>query len=183
MTKEVPERVQPADAISVGLGELYVTREPGFVLAAFALGCCVALCAHDPKAKVGGLAHIVLPSAPAYSRLNGDAPPGKYADRALPEIVTRLEQLGASRERLEFKLVGGAAVLSGSNLLGSTGGPLPGRLDVGRRNVQGVLNALYLAGFFPTAADVGGPAGRTIYFWPANGKMRVRTLRGEEREY
>jgi chemotaxis receptor (MCP) glutamine deamidase CheD len=56
-------------------------------------------------------------------------------------------------------------------------------LDVGRRNVQGVLTVLYRAGFFPTAADLGGPSGRTIFFWPTSGKMRVRTLRGEEREY
>jgi chemotaxis protein CheD len=183
MTKETQEPGSASNPIAVGLGELYVSNEPEDVLAAFALGSCVALCAHDPHAKIGGLAHIVLPSAPAFSRLNGDAPPGKYADRALAEIVTRMEQLGANSERLVFKIVGGAAVLSGSSLLGGTVGPLPGRLDVGRRNVQGVLTVLYRAGFFPTAADLGGPSGRTIFFWPTSGKMRVRTLRGEEREY
>ncbi|MEI6045052.1 MAG: chemotaxis protein CheD [Chloroflexota bacterium] len=183
MTKEIQGSVSPSNPIAVGLGELCVSNEPTVVMAAFALGSCVALCAYDLTAKVGGLAHIVLPNAPSFSRQSGEDSPGKYADRALPEIVQRLEQLGARSERLVFKLVGGAAVLSGSGLLGSTTGPLPGRLEVGRRNVQGVLSVLYRAGFFPTAADLGGPSGRTIYFWPTSGKMRVRTLRGEEREY
>jgi chemotaxis protein CheD len=186
MTKEVQKESndQVNNPLSVGLGELCVGSEPNTVLAAFALGSCIAICAHDPIAKVGALAHVVLPNAPAFSRLNnGDNPPGKYADRALPEMISRLEKLGAVRERLVFKLVGGAAVLSGANMLGNATNVLPGRLDVGRRNVQGVLNALYSAGFFPVAADLGGQAGRTVYFWPGNGKMRVRTVRGEEREY
>ncbi len=189
MTKEVEISKLPLDPIAVGLGELYVSNTPNIVLAAFALGSCIALCASDPKVKAGALAHIVLPNTPPASRFNGNVnansnlSPGKYADRALPEMIARLEQLGASRSRLEFKLVGGAAVLSGSNLLGGANNPLPGRLDIGRRNVQGILAALHQAGFAPVAADLGGPSGRTVFFWPNNGKMRVRTLRGEEREY
>lgn len=181
--KQEPGQALPPNLISVGLGELYVTNKPDVTLAAFALGSCIALCAYDPVAKVGGLAHIVLPTLPLSLKSNDDIPPGKYADRALPEIVTRLAQIGASRERLIFKMVGGAAVLSGAGILSGPSGPLPSRLDIGRRNVQGVLNVLNQAGFFPIAADFGGQAGRTAFFWPGNGKMRVRTLRGEERDY
>lgn len=176
-------QASPPNLISVGLGELYITNKPELTLAAFALGSCIALCAHDPVAKVGGLAHIVLPALPLSLKSNGEIPPGKYADKALPEMIVRLERLGASRERFIFKLVGGAAVLSGAGILSGPSGPIPSRLDIGRRNVQGVINALFQAGFFPVAADFGGQAGRTVFFWPTNGKMRVRTLRGEERDY
>lgn len=185
VTKEVQKQGLKTNSLSVGLGELLVGKEPELILAANALGSCVAICAHDPVAKVGGLAHVVLPSTPAFVRVNGNVEnaPGKYADRALPEMIARLEKLGASRERLIFKLAGGAAVLSGSNMLGNSSTVLPSRLDVGRRNVQGVLNALYQAGFFPTAADLGGPVGRNVLFCPNNGKMRVKTFGGDEREY
>ncbi len=184
MTKEVqPYGELSPDSVSVGLGELFVSKEPQIILVAYALGSCVALCAHDPKVKVGGLAHILLPNTPAYSRQNGDNVPAKYADRALLELVTQLEALGASRERLIFKMGGGAAVLSGSSLFNSQNNPLPSRLDIGRRNIQGILALLYQAGHYPTAADVGGQAGRTLFFWPNTGKMRIRTVGGEERDY
>lgn len=190
MTKEAQSDNRLVNSLSVGLGELLVSKDPEKPLMASALGSCVAICAYDLQAKVGALAHVVLPNAPVSVRFNGngngngnDPAPGKYADRALPEMIARLEKLGASRDRLVFKLAGGAAVLSGSNLLGSTGGALPGRLDIGRRNVQGVLNALYQAGFFPTAADLGGSAGRNVLFWPSNGKMHVKTFGGGERDY
>ena len=49
--------------ISVGLGEVEVSKDPLVVLAAHGLGSCIGVLAYDPIAKVGGLAHILLPDS------------------------------------------------------------------------------------------------------------------------
>ena len=66
-----------ANALVVGLGEMKVSRGADDVLVCLGLGSCVALCYHDPVAKVGAMAHIVLPGS------EGRAPgsPGKFAYR------------------------------------------------------------------------------------------------------
>jgi chemotaxis protein CheD len=167
----------PTNTVSVNLGEIQTSNKSDIWLVAHALGSCVAVCAFDPVAKAGAMAHVVLPSLPGFLSQNGkiDESPGKYADRAIPNLIRRLEVLGVDRTRLQFKMVGGSAILS-------SGRPST-RLDIGQRNAQSVLAALLAEGFYPIAAELGGKQGRTLYFQPATGLIRVRNVRGEEREY
>ena len=53
--------------ITVNMGQLKVSRQPGDVLAALGLGSCVAVCAYDPALGLAGMIHVVLPSS-AISR-------------------------------------------------------------------------------------------------------------------
>lgn len=167
----------PTNTLSVNLGEIQTSNKPDVWLVAHALGSCVAVCAFDPIAKIGAMAHVVLPSIPGFMSQNGklDESPGKYADRAVPNLIRRIEAMGGDRTRIQFKTVGGSAILS-------SGRPTS-RLDVGQRNAQSVLAALQNEGFFPVAAELGGKQGRTLYFQPTTGLIRVRNVRGEEREY
>ena len=66
-----------------------------------------AWCCYDRVARLGGVAHIVLPS----SRGAVDHP-GKYADTAIPAVIAELERrLGIrARSRLTAKLAGGASM-------------------------------------------------------------------------
>ena len=47
---------------NVGIGEYRVARPPA-VLVSLGLGSCVGVALYDPERKVGGLAHIMLPSS------------------------------------------------------------------------------------------------------------------------
>ena len=49
--------------IMVGLGEVKASKDPDAVLACLGLGSCIAVAVYDPKAKVGGMAHVVLPKS------------------------------------------------------------------------------------------------------------------------
>ena len=49
------------------------------------LGSCVGVILHDAKKNISGLAHIVLPQM-----IRQDAVLGKYADTAIPTLVSRL---------------------------------------------------------------------------------------------
>ena len=48
--------------VNVGIADLNVVKYPD-VLATYALGSCVGICLYDHKAKIAGMAHIMLPSS------------------------------------------------------------------------------------------------------------------------
>ena len=61
--------VSDATTIMVGLGEVKISEDPESVLACVGLGSCVAISAFDPVAKVGGMAHVVLPKTMERTRV------------------------------------------------------------------------------------------------------------------
>ena len=63
------------------------------MLVTVGLGSCVAILLHDPQARVGGMAHVLLPS-PALSRK--DANPAKFPQTAVPRLLELMAQQGAS---------------------------------------------------------------------------------------
>jgi chemotaxis protein CheD len=45
----------------ISIGEIWASAQPGLVKTL--LGSCVAVCLHDPVARIGGMNHILLPAA------------------------------------------------------------------------------------------------------------------------
>ena len=131
------------------MGELVVSRAPGQVLASIGLGSCIGLVLFERTRPIAGLAHIMLPAS------NGDtnAPAGKFADRAVPALLTELSKIGATATKLEAVLVGGARMFS----FGSSEA-----LDIGRRNEEATRAELQRAGISVRAAATGGSKGRTV---------------------
>lgn len=146
---------------SVGIGEAAVAGA-GSRLAAYGLGSCVGLVAWDPLTRVGGLAHFMLPSG---SRAGS---PAKYIDTGLPWFLGALAAAGASLRRAQFKAVGGAAMFLG----------VSGSLEVGRRNVSALDEAMQTAGLSLVAKDLGGALGRSIELDVRTGRLSVRTIHG-----
>ncbi len=102
----IPGSTDSADSlavVSVAIGQWAVAAAPAKIRTL--LGSCVGVVLYDRVAKLGGVAHIVLPS----SRGAADQP-GKYADTAIPAVIAELERRlgGKVRSRLIAKLVGGA---------------------------------------------------------------------------
>jgi chemotaxis protein CheD len=145
----------------VAIGEAVVDSASG-TLVAFGLGSCVGLVAWDPVTRVGGLAHFMLPSGTRAGH------PAKYVDSGLPWFLTALSHAGASPRRLLFKAAGGAAMFAG----------VSGSLEVGRRNVSAVREALACAGLRLTAEDLGGAVGRSIELDLSTGQLSIRTIHG-----
>lgn len=155
--------------IPVGLGEIR-SGANGEVLVCYGLGSCVGVSLIDPVARVGAMAHVVLPDS---SLCRGALVAGKFADTALPALIAEVARLGASISRLRAKIAGGARVLnfSGSNA----------QLDIGARNVEAVKQALKQAGIPLAAEDTGGNYGRTVQLQTATGRVLVSTVgRGEK---
>jgi chemotaxis protein CheD len=151
----------------VRMGELAASAKQGHALVALGLGSCIGLGLIDRGRGVVGLAHVVLPSAEGRPGDN----PLKFADVAVPELLTRVVALGARRPRLEAVLVGGASMFATQ----------AATLDVGGRNDAAVRDQLRALRIPVRAAATGGSRGRTVRL-EVSGPVRVREAGGKDVE-
>lgn len=148
--------------VLVGISEMEVARGPG-TLGALGLGSCVAVILHDAHARIGGLAHVLLPST-SVGRKNDDAP-GRYAPTAVEALLQKMRALGASPARVTARLVGGASMFTGLQP--------PGTIQMGERNVHAAREALHRHGIRLTGEVVGGDYGRSVEFDLESGRVKV----------
>ena len=147
------------------MGELAVAAKGGATLVSIGLGSCIGLALVDRARGIAGLAHVLLPAAPADG---AGGTPGKFADHAVPALLQELAPLGSRPGRLEAVLVGGAKMFS----VGSS-------MDIGARNDDAARAALAAARIPVRAADVRGSTGRTIRVDPATGIVTVKAAGGK----
>lgn len=155
------------DAQLIGIAQYVVARAPER-LCCLGLGSCVAVFLHDPTAKIGGVAHALLPKAPK-GRRSSDA---KYADVGIRLLFDKLVANGSDRRRVRAKLVGGAQMFSDLNLKMS---------DIGRENVLQSRKTLMELGIRVVAEEVEGRQGRSAYFSMEDGAVMVRTAFSPDR--
>ena len=148
----------------VGIADLAVAAGEG-TLCTLGLGSCVAIVLYDAEARVGGLAHVLLPE-PGMSRLHDN--PARFPETAVPALIERMRELGADPDRMTARLVGGASMFS--SLL-PRGAP-----TIGGRNVDCSRRAVQRAGITITGEDVGMEHGRSVYLHIADGQVEVRSL-------
>jgi chemotaxis protein CheD len=154
--------------IMVRMGELAASAASGHVLVSLGLGSCIGLALVDRRARVAGLAHVVLPRSqgPAAEQ------PRKFADVAVPALVTELERLGSRAAHLEAVLVGGAAMFATPS----------SSLDVGQRNERAVRALLKGMRIPVLATATGGNRGRTIRVDVTTTRVTVREAGGKDIE-
>lgn len=134
------------------------------VLASLGLGSCVAVILFDSDRRIGGMAHILLPSR-SLSRATDN--PGRFPQTALPLLIDRMMALGADRRGLTARLVGGASMFA--NLAPS------GSMQMGDRNVIAVREVLNQLAIPIVGEEVGGNIGRSVWFTVDTGQVEVRT--------
>lgn len=140
---------------SVDSGEVEACRGEG-ILRAGAIGSCVAVTAYDPDARVGGMAHVMLPGV---SRDTGSSDKTKYAEDAIHEMMRKMSALGAGEARLRVCLVGGGNVLG------------PGQDSLGPEIVRSIADILGRMHIVPVATEVGGDQRRSCSLDVACGRV------------
>lgn len=155
--------------IVVKVADLQVAQGDG-ELVTLGLGSCVAICLHDPVAKVAGMAHILLPNKSLSPKSDNLA---KFPQSAIPVLLEQMGARGADRARITARLIGGAAMFG--NLTAS------GSVQMGERNVVAARQVLQDHGISIKAESTGGTVGRSVRMQAVDGLLMVRTLRtGEE---
>jgi chemotaxis protein CheD len=129
------------------------------------LGSCVAIVLHDAAARVGGLAHVLLPS-PALSRVDANA--AKFPQTAVPRLLELMAKQGASPRRITGRLVGGASMFAAL--------APPGTIQMGERNLVASRQVLNAHGIPLVGEAVGGDYGRTVRLRVADGEVEVSSV-------
>jgi chemotaxis protein CheD len=142
-------------AVKILPGEYFVDTED--LLVQTTLGSCIAACLWDRVAKVGGMNHFMLPEGA------GDS--GRYGSFAMELLINEMMKRGANKGRMEAKIFGGGAVISGMNTI-----------NVGERNTNFVIDYLKTERIPIVSKDVMDVYPRKVCFLPASGKAMVKRL-------
>jgi chemotaxis protein CheD len=156
-----------ASHIIVPIAGLRVCNEPQVMLETRALGACVGIAVHDPVHQVGGLVHVLLPSAGEDGAEAGRRP-GMYADTGLAALLAAMTALGSKSVELVVTIAGGGHLMSS-----------PPQMSLGERNVEAVRSECASQGLAITTEHVGGLRQRDILLHVGTGRVMVRS-RGQE---
>jgi len=152
--------------IKVGMADLNAIVSPG-ILTTLGLGSCVGIVFYDNKNKIGGMAHVMLPT----SRIaNGDKiNEAKFADTAIEKLLELMISMGAKQTFITAKLAGGAQMFASRNGSNDV-------LKIGHKNVEQTLKILQEKNIKVVAQDTGSNYGRTIELYSESGLLLVKTI-------
>ncbi|MGH8188638.1 MAG: chemoreceptor glutamine deamidase CheD, partial [Steroidobacteraceae bacterium] len=145
-------------------GDYYVTREDEVLDTV--LGSCVSACIRNPRLRIGGMNHFMLPRPSGAGNDTWESIDGRatrYGSASMEQLINSILRAGGTRADLEVKIFGGANVMSALS-------------DIGTHNVTFVRDFLRQEGLSVTSEDVGDTCPRHIQYFPMSGRVRVRHL-------
>ena len=120
------------------------------------LGSCVAVCLYDPKLRLAGMNHFLLPSR---TKTAGDDTDVILAgDYSMEVLLNTMLTKGAQKSRIVAKAFGGGTIVT--SIL----------MAIGQRNADFAREWLDREGIPLTAQDFGGAWSRKVIFNPQTGE-------------
>lgn len=150
--------------IKVGIADLKVSVSPNKLITV-GLGSCIGIAIYDKMQCIAGLAHIMLPDSTQFNNVTN---PLKFADLAIPILISNMEKQGAMKKNMKAKIAGGASMFNFSDKKMI--------MDVGNRNGLAVKDTLQALNIPIIAEDVGGNRGRTMIFYADSGLVEIKTV-------
>ena len=147
----------------IGISDMQVSSVPEDVLITYSLGSCIGISLWDPKVRVAGLLHYMLPTSkldPARAEKN----PYMFGDVGIPKLFRAVYELGAQKNRLIINVVGGSQLMDSGGIF-----------NIGKKNYK-ILEMLFAKNNIkPTFVEVGGAVNRTISVEVGTGKTILKT--------
>ena len=160
------DRPNPVEVISVPIGRWGVASAP-FTIRTL-LGSCVGVVLYERAARVGGVAHVVLPDSRGVTEQLG-----RFADTAIPALISDIDKLlgrtSSSRGRLTAKLAGGASMFQAG-----------AALNIGKMNCDAVERILGELNIPVLGRDLGGDTGRHLTLDTRSGIVTIRVPGGAD---
>jgi chemotaxis protein CheD len=126
------------------------------------LGSCVAVCLYDPKLKLAGMNHFLLPSRSKTAQ--DDADVILAGDYSMEVLLNTMLNKGASKQRIVAKAFGGGTIVT--SIL----------MAIGQRNAEFARDWLGREGIPLKGQDFGGAWSRKVVFTPDTGDAFCRRL-------
>ena len=140
-------------------GEFYVT--PHDEALSTILGSCISACVRVPRLFLGGMNHFMLPAMDEDAV--GTSDEARYGTYAMECLINEILKRGAARDELEVKIVGGGRMYES-------------KADIGKGNIEFVLDFLSTEGIAVASQDLGGVSPRRVQYFPRTGRLRVKKL-------
>lgn len=134
----------------VDIAEFQVADDPRATLVTYSLGSCIGVAIWDPRARVGGMLHYMLPES-SLSPDKATARPAMFADTGIPALFRATYELGAGKKNMIVKVAGGSQLLDDN-----------GTFNIGKRNYIMLRKLSRKNGILIEAEDVGGSLSRTV---------------------
>lgn len=161
-------------------GEYYVTTENELITTV--LGSCISACVRDRESGIGGMNHFMLPETnEAKMKQGSDAMIGnatRYGNYAMEHLINTILSNGGKRKNLEIKVFGGGKII-------------PTLSDVGKSNINFILDYIDQEGLLLVSQDLGDIYPRKVIYFPQTGKVGMKkiqdlhndTIAQRERQY
>jgi len=151
-------------------GTLLIVNEPAQVTTV--LGSCVSVTMFNPRLRIGGICHGMLPQSMVDGSCEKDSDIClKYVDCSIRLMIREFGIRGIRKNEIEVKLFGGADMY-------------PSITDrsynktVGRQNIESSLRILREEGLPVLNFDTGGSVSRKIIFYPHTGEVFLKKVSG-----
>lgn len=128
------------------------------------LGSCVTVTLWQPRRRIGGMCHFLVPRRPGGVRPPGLALDGHYADEAFALFDRAILKHDCRPEQFQAKLFGGGDMFPESNT----------RVDVGGQNIAAARAQLRQRNIPLLAEHAGGAGHRKLIFDLATGEVQMR---------
>lgn len=145
-------------ATKVQPGEFCISKEK--VVLTTVLGSCISACIYDPKLRVGGMNHFMLP---AGMHANDGGRSMRYGLFAMEQLINGLLRLGSRRENLQVKLTGGGDMMGGVT-------------NIGQQNIEFIEDYVAAEQLQVLATDFGGDQARKVAYFPQEGRLLVNRM-------
>src|SRR5208283_5755397 len=146
----------------VGVADMAVSDSPDELLITYSLGSCIAVIIFDPLASIGGMLHYMLPDSsldPEKAKKN----PSMFADTGITRLFKNSYQMGAQKENIVVKSVGGAQMLDPNGIF-----------NIGKRNYLAMRKILWKNNVPVAAEHVGGEINRTVRLEMDTGRVVLK---------
>ncbi len=148
--------------VTIYSGDYYISNDQNVVICTV-LGSCIAVCLYDDLMRIGGMNHFMLPRA--WTRHVSEF--GRYGLQSMEIMLSKFYKMGTIHSNLKAKVFGGAKMFELAFAKSE---------DVAASNINFILNYLRQKQISIVARDLGGAAGRKIYFDLENNKVFLRRI-------
>ena len=152
----------------VGISEMVVSDRPEDMIITYSLGSCIGLTLYEPRLRIGGLIHCMLPLSKIDPARAVDRP-CMFTDTGVPLLLTTLLNMGAEKRNLIAKVAGAASLLDNN-----------GSFNIGERNQVILRKLLWKNQILIQGEETGGTKARTMSL---NMETGVTLLRSGGVEY
>jgi chemotaxis protein CheD len=146
----------------VGIAQMKLTRDGEELLVAPNLGSCLGVSVYDPKQKLGGMIHCLLPlssSDPEKAKQN----PCMYVDTGVAYLLEQMIANGSELKALIIAVAGGSNINDANNVF-----------EIGKKNITVLRKLLWRNNLLVKGEHVGENFSRTVTLDMATGKTTVK---------